>query len=108
LTSAENDNALTHQHPGGTITIRVGRHGSAVTVDVRDVGIGIDPHVMGTLFTRFPHGDSRTLTAGRRRYGIGLALVREIAHAHHGEVVVAQTPGGGATFRLTIPAAALV
>ena len=48
---------------------------------------------------------NHTAAGGPRRYGIGLALVREIAHAHHGDISVAQTPGGGATFTLTIPAA---
>jgi signal transduction histidine kinase len=33
-----------------------------------------------------------------------LALVREIAQAHRGHITVAQTPSGGATFTLTIPA----
>jgi signal transduction histidine kinase len=100
------DNALTHQRTGGTITIHVGRHGSNVTVDVRNDGVGIDQHVMGTPFTRFFHRESQTTAAGRRRHGIGLALVRKIPDAHYGEVVVAQKPGGGATFRLTIPAVA--
>ena len=99
------DNALSHEHPGGTITIRVGRRSGSVVVDVQDDGVGVDPRAVGTLFTRFSHGDNHTATAGRRRYGIGLALVREIAHTHNGDIGVAQTPGGGATFTLTIPAA---
>jgi signal transduction histidine kinase len=99
------DNAWSHEHPGGTITIRVGRQSGTVVVDVADDGVGVDPAAVGTLFTRFSHGDLHTATAGRRRYGIGLALVREIARTHRGDIQVAQTPGGGATFTLTIPAA---
>ncbi|CAN5663212.1 HAMP domain-containing sensor histidine kinase [soil metagenome] len=97
------DNALAHQHPGGTITLRVGRQGERAVIDVQDDGVGIDPDAMGTLFNRFSHGHAHTVTGGPRRYGIGLALVREIAHAHRGEITVAQTPGGGATFTLSIP-----
>jgi signal transduction histidine kinase len=37
--------------------------------------------------------------------GIGLALVREIAHAHGGSVEVSSVPGQGATFTLTLPTA---
>ena len=66
---------------------------------------GIDPGAMETLFNRFSHGKTHTAAGDRPRYGIGLALVREIAHAHRGHITVAQTPGGGATFTLTIPAA---
>lgn len=102
--SALVDNALAHQHPGGTITLRVSRHGDRVRIDVQDDGVGIDRDAMETLFDRFSHGHAHTVT-GPRPYGIGLALVREIAHAHRGEISVAQTPGGGATFALSIPAA---
>ncbi|MDT5328194.1 MAG: two-component system, OmpR family, sensor histidine kinase TctE [Mycobacterium sp.] len=99
------DNALAHEHPGGTIAIAVRRHKDNVHIDVRDDGVGIDPFDMDTLFTRFSHGQAHTATGGRQRYGIGLALVREIAHAHRGEITATQTPGGGATFTLIIPAA---
>ncbi|MDT5409335.1 MAG: two-component system, OmpR family, sensor kinase [Mycobacterium sp.] len=99
------DNALAHEHPGGTITIDVGRRGPDVVIDVRDDGVGIESTALETLFTRFSHGQSHTSTAGRQRYGIGLALVREIVLAHRGGIGVTQTPGGGATFTLTVPAA---
>jgi signal transduction histidine kinase len=99
------DNALAHEHRGGRITIHVGRRGANVVIEVRDDGVGVDPDAMGTLFDRFSHGHSHTSTGGRQRYGIGLALVREIVLAHHGDIAVAQTPGGGATFTLTLPAA---
>ncbi len=99
------DNALAHEHPGGTITLAVARTGGEVVLEVRDDGVGVEPSALHTLFDRFAHGHGHTVTGGRARHGIGLALVREIAHAHGGRIDVAQTPGGGATFTLTIPAA---
>lgn len=99
------DNALAHEHSGGAIEIRLRRRGPNVVVDVCDDGVGVDPEAMASLFARFSHGHTHTATAGRERYGIGLALVREIAVAHHGDITVAQTPGGGATFTLTLAAA---
>lgn len=95
--------ARNHWRP--LIAIYVGRRGTDAVVEVRDDGVGVDPDAMDTLFTRFSHGQSYTATAGRERYGIGLALVREIAVAHHGDITVAHTSGGGATFTLTLPAA---
>jgi signal transduction histidine kinase len=99
------DNALAHEHRGGTITVALRRLHDHVVIDVRDDGVGIDPGAMETLFNRFSHGETHTAAGDRPRYGIGLALVREIVHAHRGHIAVAQTPGGGATFTLTIPAA---
>ncbi|GAB7072042.1 HAMP domain-containing histidine kinase [Mycobacterium hodleri] len=99
------DNALAHEHPGGSIDIHLRRQGPNVIIDVRDDGVGVDPQAVDDLFTRFSHGHTHTATAGRERYGIGLALVREIALAHHGDISVTPTLGGGATFRLTLAAA---
>jgi signal transduction histidine kinase len=99
------DNALAHEHDGGAIDVRVGRRDGQVSVTVADDGVGIDPETMSTLFIRFSHGVDHAGTARRQPYGIGLALVREIAHAHDGEIAVASTPGRGATFTLTLPAA---
>jgi signal transduction histidine kinase len=99
------DNALAHEHRGGTIAIALRRHHEHILIDVRDDGVGIDPGAMESLFNRFSRGKTHTAAGDRPRYGIGLALVREIAHAHRGHITVAETPGGGATFTLTIPAA---
>jgi signal transduction histidine kinase len=99
------DNALAHEHPGGTIAVAVGRHHDDVIIDVRDDGVGIDPAAVDTLFDRFAHGHAHTAAGDRPRHGIGLALVREIAHAHGGHISLAQTQGGGATFTITVPAA---
>lgn len=99
------DNALAHERPGGSVDIRVVRRADEVLAEVRDDGVGIDPAAKDDLFTTFSHGERHTSTGGRERYGIGLALVREIAMAHRGDIDVDQTPGGGATFRLTLPAA---
>ena len=100
------DNALAHEHPGGTIVVALRRQADHVVVDVRDDGVGIDPSAAGSLFDRFSHGHAHTAAGDhRRRHGIGLALVREIAQAHGGHIGFSQTPGGGATFTLTIPVA---
>lgn len=99
------DNALGHEHEGGTVHLRLRRDGPTVSVAVADDGVGIDTDTMATLFTRFSHGTEHTTREGRTSYGIGLALVREIAHAHGGDVAVASTAGLGATFTLTVPAA---
>ena len=84
------------------MTVRPYRNDTSVGIDVRDDGVGVDPATIDRLFERFAHGDH---AGGGQRYGIGLALVREIAQAHGGDVSVTPTPGGGATFTLTFPRA---
>lgn len=99
------DNALAHEHDGGSISVCVNRRDPHVIVTVTDDGVGIDPQTMSTMFARFSHGSVRTGMAGRQPHGIGLALVRDIAQAHGGEITVSSEPAHGATFILTLPAA---
>ncbi|MFJ4654526.1 sensor histidine kinase [Nocardia sp. NPDC088792] len=97
------DNALNHEQPGGTVTVRIARAAAEVSVTVADTGTGLDPCDAERLFLRFAHGDGHS--AGTRAHGIGLALVREIVDAHDGRITVDGAPGHGATFTLHLPAA---
>ncbi|GAA4885049.1 HAMP domain-containing sensor histidine kinase [Pseudonocardia benzenivorans] len=96
------DNAVRHAARVVTMTVRV--EGHTAVVDVIDDGEGVDPALAPRLFDRFAT-TSRPGEAGRRRYGLGLALVAEIAAAHDGRVALVDTAGRGATFRLTLPVA---
>ncbi len=71
-------------------------------LDVIDHGDGIPPQIREKIFERFWRADtSRTRETGGS--GLGLAIVSGIVASHHGEVGVLETPGGGATFRVTLP-----
>jgi two-component system OmpR family sensor kinase len=73
-------------------------------VDIIDHGEGIPPQIREKIFQRFWRADtSRTRETGGS--GLGLAIVSSIVSAHHGFVEVVDTPGGGATFRVTLPLA---
>jgi signal transduction histidine kinase len=95
------DNAIRHAHSEVRVTTTAGGHD--VFVDVSDDGPGIAPEMASTLFDRFATSPSDGLTGTRRRYGIGLALVNEIASRHGGSVSVVDTGRPGATLRLRIP-----
>jgi signal transduction histidine kinase len=90
--------------PAGT-TIRVtgGREEPWIWMAVQDEGPGIDPENQERVFQRFWKGDAR---AGREegRSGLGLAIVRQIAEAHSGEVRLVSAPGLGAAFAIWLPA----
>ena len=99
------DNALGHEHSGGTVQVTVQRNAQNVVIAVADDGVGIDDATMATLFNRFARGAAHTTRPDRESYGIGLALVREVVQAHGGDIRVASKLGEGATFSVTLPAA---
>ena len=69
-------------------------------LSVADQGDGLDPAEAHRLLERFSRGTSGD--AGRR-FGLGLALVDEVARAHGGSLLVDGEPGRGATFTLRLP-----
>jgi signal transduction histidine kinase len=95
------DNAISYSPPGGQVAVRVHPAGSDVVLEVADQGAGLDQLAVGRLFERFAHGPQ----PGRRaRFGIGLALVREVIGAHGGRVEAATAgPGRGSTFTVHLP-----
>jgi signal transduction histidine kinase len=54
------------------------------------------------VFERFFRGGDE-LTRTVRGSGLGLALVREIVEAHHGNVRAESEPGKGSTFFIRLP-----
>lgn len=93
-------NAIGHSPVGGAITVAASRDGRSIVIAVADEGDGI---VSADLERIFEPGVR--LTAARPGSGLGLAVVREIARGHGGEVEVESGPGRGTTFRLVLPGA---
>lgn len=72
------------------------------TIAVVDHGEGIPPQLKEKIFQRFFRADSsRARDTGGS--GLGLAIAASIVDHHHGHIEVVDTPGGGATFRVTLP-----
>ncbi len=95
-------NALTHTD--APVVVRVSTHTGAAVVEVVDKGPGIPEEERGKVFERFYRADtSRTRASGGT--GLGLSIVAALVAAHRGVVEVDETPGGGATFRVTLPLA---
>jgi two-component system, OmpR family, sensor kinase len=73
-------------------------------IAVVDHGDGIPPQIREQIFQRFWRADtSRTRETGGS--GLGLSIVAAIVETLHGTVTVGDTPGGGATFRVSFPLA---
>jgi signal transduction histidine kinase len=96
------DNALSHTLPGGHIRVELSSAGSDgwATVVVRDDGEGFDPADAERIFARF----ARAGDHDQRRFGLGLALAREVVHGHGGAIHAAGRAGHGATFTVRLPA----
>jgi two-component system sensor histidine kinase HydH len=76
-----------------------GSRGRAILIRVIDDGEGVAADLRDRIFTPF----YSTRATGT---GLGLAVVRRTAQAHGGDVELAPTPGGGATFTLRLPRSA--
>jgi two-component system, OmpR family, sensor kinase len=99
-------NAVNHTPAGTDIEIAVGSGPTGrARLEVRDHGGGVDPVKARKVFERFYRADPSRVRGTGGGTGLGLAIVAAIVNAHHGQVGVAATPGGGATFVVDLPTA---
>ncbi len=91
------DNAVKYSTRGSPITIRVGKTGANGWIEIEDEGIGVAPKEMALIFDKFYRsGDAQGMPGA----GLGLYLVRTIAHSQGGKVSVESFPHQGSRFRL--------
>lgn len=95
-------NALRHGAP--PVTATVSREEDCVRLRVRDHGPGIPESERQRVFEPFYRPSGRSETAGG--WGLGLALVRQIAEHHGAKAEYEAPPDGGACFVVTFPALA--
>lgn len=95
------DNGASYVQKGGQICLKLTEEKDHFMVQVKDNGPGIPKEEQKDIFQRFYRTDKAR--RDKQHFGLGLSIAREIAVLHEGSLTVRDTPGGGATFILTLP-----
>lgn len=86
----------------GAIRISLRRSGDELILSIADNGPGVQEEDKARIFEKFTRGAARP-TAGEPATGLGLHIANKLATALQGRIDIIDTPGGGATFRVTLP-----
>jgi len=99
-------NAIKFTPGGGSVAIELRqRHAGDFAITVRDTGVGIAPEDQGRVLEPFVQADN----SHARRYegsGLGLALSKQLAELHGGDLELESTPGEGTQVTVTLPGVA--
>ncbi|MFZ5924642.1 MAG: ATP-binding protein [Bacillota bacterium] len=89
-------NAIQAMPAGGVLSVLTCYGEEEMEIRVADTGCGISPEHQRDVFSPF-------FTTKRNGVGLGLAISREIAHAHGGSIGFVTEPGKGTTFCVRLP-----
>ena len=97
------DNAVRYGPPNGTIRLSLkSESDNFATVYIHDEGGNIPPETLSCLFDRFYRVDqSRSSSTGG--VGLGLAIARQIAHRHNGNISITSSPESGTLVSIRLP-----
>jgi two-component system sensor histidine kinase MtrB len=94
-------NAMRHGAP--PYFVSVARTNGELSVTIEDRGSGIAEEFVGSLFERFTRG----ATPSSEGAGLGLSIAQSYARAHGGTLTYEPATPHGASFRLSLPVAAV-
>ncbi len=96
-------NSLKYTDCGGELTVRCEETARGSEIIFQDSAPGVSPDEIDKLFERlFRVESSRSRASGGA--GLGLAICKNIVEAHGGSIEAAQSPLGGVTIKVTLPA----
>lgn len=91
-------NAINHAGSGCSITVSAGSSDTEAWVSVCDNGVGLDPSLRESVFSRFDRGNHDRKSTGGGGSGLGLAIALAYAHRNRGTILLKDgdpRPGGG-------------
>jgi signal transduction histidine kinase len=94
-------NAIKYTANGKHVWISVSEEKDAVSLKVRDEGVGIQPEELPHLFSKYSKISSRP-TGGETSTGLGLAIVKRICEELNGQISCESTPGLGTIFTVIL------
>lgn len=99
-------NLIKNAHESGSdpaqVALRLAQTGRELRIEVLDRGPGMSEAVLAQALLPF-YSTKRAEPGSQGGTGLGLALVREIAEAHDGRIVLANRSGGGLRVALSLP-----
>jgi two-component system sensor histidine kinase/response regulator len=96
-------NAIRYSQDGGAVEVTLRGRQGGFELEVADRGPAVPSAFKSILFQKYGAVEAKR-TETRRGYGLGLYLVKLVAERHGGAVSVLDREGGGAVFRVVIPA----
>ncbi len=96
-------NAIDYNTPKGSVSISLQKSKQTIVLSVIDTGLGIAPKDLSRIFSRFYKVDqARGQDSGGA--GLGLSIVKEIAHAHRARISIESRLGKGTVATIIFPA----
>lgn len=95
------DNAINYTPVGGKIKLTLFATHNRLEVRIIDNGPGIPDEEKENIFERFYRAEKSH--SQKDHFGLGLCIAKEIVKLHKGKLYVTDTPGGGATFVISLP-----
>jgi signal transduction histidine kinase len=96
------DNAVKHTEGGGEVLAGLEADETTLSFWIEDKGPGTPPEEQARIFEQFYRRGSE-LRRETEGIGIGLTIVKQVAEAHGGRVLVRSKPGEGSRFTIELP-----
>lgn len=95
------DNAVKYSESGSKVCVEMKKNKDAISVVIKDQGIGISKNDLPHIFSRFYRANKARTQNASGGYGLGLAIARQIVKAHKGSIAVESKLNKGSVFTIT-------